>query len=64
VTSVDAGGYHNLAVADDGSVWAWGWNALGQLGDGTTTDRHQPVLVPNVYGATAVSAGMAHRLTA
>jgi alpha-tubulin suppressor-like RCC1 family protein len=36
----------SLALDTDGRIWAWGWNGLGQLGDGTTTDRHTPVLVP------------------
>ena len=40
-----AGCEHSLAVAADGTVWAWGWNDHGQLGDGTTTDRWTPVQV-------------------
>ena len=31
--------------ASDGSVWAWGLNSSGQLGDGTTTTRYSPVSV-------------------
>lgn len=31
------------ALKQDGSVWAWGSNSYGQLGDGTTTDRSQAV---------------------
>jgi len=39
-----AGGYgHSLAVQDNGTVWAWGWNPYGQLGDGTTTPSNVPV---------------------
>lgn len=38
--SVAAGGwFHALALAEDGSVWAWGSNDKGQLGDGTTSYR-------------------------
>ena len=28
------GEMHNVALKSDGTVWAWGWNALGQLGTG------------------------------
>ncbi|MDR1776152.1 MAG: InlB B-repeat-containing protein [Actinomycetes bacterium] len=36
--SVSVGGSHTLATKTDGSLWAWGYNYYGQLGDGTTTD--------------------------
>src|SRR5262249_54323255 len=45
-----------------GTVWTWGWNSAGQLGDGTTTDRHAPVQVPGVSGVGGVSAGAYHTL--
>jgi len=34
-----------LALKGDGTVWAWGWNGDGQLGDGTTTDASTAVQV-------------------
>jgi alpha-tubulin suppressor-like RCC1 family protein len=61
VTAVAAGGRHTVALRMDGSVWTWGANAEGQLGDGTTTDRPTPAIVPPV-NATAVAAGAAHTL--
>ncbi len=30
---------HSLAIRNDGSLWTWGYNAFGELGDGTTTTR-------------------------
>ena len=43
-------------------AWAWGWNALGQLGDGTTTNRLTPVRVAGLTGVTAITAGQFHSL--
>lgn len=43
--AISAGSHHSLAIDSDGSVWAWGLNGDGRLGDGTTTNRGQPVPV-------------------
>lgn len=51
-TSVVAGLDHRLALASDGSVWAWGANDQYQLGDGTTTRRDTPVRVTFPAGVT------------
>ena len=37
VVAFTGGDYHSLALKSDGTVWAWGYNGDGQLGDGTTT---------------------------
>ena len=34
---------HNVALKSDGTVWSWGYNAFGQLGNGTTNDAWLPV---------------------
>ncbi len=52
VVGITAGGYHNFATCSDGTVAAWGRNAEGRLGDGTTTDRNEPVLL-SMTGALA-----------
>jgi alpha-tubulin suppressor-like RCC1 family protein len=45
VISVSGGSSHSLALKDDGTVWAWGYNSDGQLGDGTNDDSSTPVQV-------------------
>jgi hypothetical protein len=35
VVAIAAGGTHSLALRSDGTVWTWGYNGSGQLGDGT-----------------------------
>jgi alpha-tubulin suppressor-like RCC1 family protein len=65
-----AGGQgHSLALKNDGTVWAWGLNQYGQLGDDTYTDTSTPVQVndptdPTGYlsGVTAIAAGSSHSL--
>ncbi|HET6351794.1 MAG TPA: hypothetical protein VFG89_06685 [Coriobacteriia bacterium] len=46
------------AVKSDGTVWTWGDNRGGQLGDGTTTSRTRPAQVPGVTGVSKVTAGL------
>ncbi len=57
VKAVAAGDGHSLALKADGTVWAWGRNDHGQLGDGTTTNRSQPVQVSGLANIAAISAG-------
>ena len=64
VVAIAAGLDHSLALKADGSVWAWGSNALGQLGDGTRVDRLTPMMVSNLAGITVISAGYGHSMAA
>jgi len=42
---ISVGMYYTLAIRDDGTLWGWGSNAYGQLGDGTRIDRDAPVQI-------------------
>jgi alpha-tubulin suppressor-like RCC1 family protein len=62
VTRVAGGYQHSLALRSDGTVWAWGDNQYGQLGDGTRFDRHVPAPVHGISGVVAIAAGSHHNL--
>lgn len=57
---------HCLALANDGTVWAWGQNVAGSLGNGSTTPSLTPIQVPGLSGVVAIAAGedSSHALTA
>ena len=42
---VAAGAAHTIALKKDGTVWSWGYNGYGRLGDGTTDTKYYPVQV-------------------
>jgi len=58
----DAGNNHSMAICSDGSVWTWGYNNFGQLGDGTTTQHSSAITMPSFLGATMVAGGGWHSL--
>ena len=62
VKTISAGADCCFAVKDDGTVWAWGDNRLGNLGDGTTSTRSSPVQVYALINIIAVSGGTHHTL--
>jgi alpha-tubulin suppressor-like RCC1 family protein len=59
IAAIAAGGEaHGCALTTGGSVECWGYNGYGQVGDGTTTDRHAPVAVSGLAtGVRAIAAG-------
>ena len=57
VTDLAVGVGHACALVADQTVWCWGYNANGQLGDGSFTDRLVPTRVPGLEGVVQVAAG-------
>jgi alpha-tubulin suppressor-like RCC1 family protein len=68
VTALAGGGYSKMALKSDGTVWAWGYNSYGELGNGTYTNSNTPVQVlgPSgvgyLSGVTAIAGGEASNL--
>lgn len=59
-SKISSGLYHTLAIANDGKLWAWGYNNSGQLGDGTTIDRTAPVQIGTANDWVAIGTGYYH----
>lgn len=57
---VAAGGSHSLGLKTDGTLWAWGYNRSGQLGDGTRSRGDAPVQVGQAADWMEVAAGWNH----
>ncbi len=68
ITQISGGYAHAIALKSDGSVWAWGDNTNGELGDSTTTNRLTPVQVHGLLnfgfltGVTQIAAGQQYNL--
>jgi alpha-tubulin suppressor-like RCC1 family protein len=57
ITAIAAGYWHGLALRIDGTVWAWGSNSYGQLGDNSQSERYAPVRVSGLTNVIAIAAG-------
>ncbi|MCY1042679.1 PKD domain-containing protein [Corallococcus sp. bb12-1] len=62
VTAIAADRYHTIALKQDGTVWGWGYNRSGQLGDGTNLDRLTPVQIQGLTNVAAIATGGSHAL--
>jgi uncharacterized repeat protein (TIGR01451 family) len=65
VSKISSAYFMNLALKQDGSVWAWGQNDTGALGNGyqgLPMQQNSPIPVNNLSGVTAVSTGGPHCL--
>ncbi len=57
VIAISRGAFHVLALKSDGTVWGWGRNVNGELGDGTAVTRPLPTKVPSLSNVVAIAAG-------
>lgn len=65
ITAIAAGGSHAMAIAEDGKVWAWGYNFFGQLGNNSAANSAtaiEVIMPSNTSVATSISAGLDHSL--
>lgn len=60
VSEIAAGFKHFLILRKDNSVWSWGLNSAGQLGDGTFEEQQYPVRVAKLINIKAISAGASY----
>jgi alpha-tubulin suppressor-like RCC1 family protein len=54
---------HTLAIKTDGTLWAWGYNVYGQLGDGTSVNKNAPIQIGSATDWSIISAGISHTLS-
>jgi len=59
---VSSGGYFTAAIRSDGTLWTWGANWRGYLGDGTNVNSNVPIQVGTATNWVSVSAGDQHSL--
>ena len=59
---ISAGSLHTIARKTNGTIWAWGDNGYGQLGDGTRITRLSPVRINAETNWSTVSAGSSHTI--
>jgi alpha-tubulin suppressor-like RCC1 family protein len=62
VVAIAAGEDHAVALKGDGSVYTWGRNANGEIGDGSTTQRNSPTAVSGLASVSAIAAGRSYSL--
>ncbi|MCB1202810.1 MAG: S8 family serine peptidase [Verrucomicrobiae bacterium] len=61
-SAISCGSSFAAGIRSDGSLWAWGSNFSGQVGDGTTTSRNSPVQIGGDFDWVRVVCGASHAL--
>ena len=62
INKIATGAFHTIALKTDGTLWAWGYNFDGQLGDTTTVDKHTPTRIGTGTTWSAINAGRDHTI--
>jgi len=62
IVEIDAGYSHYLGLKNDGTVWAWGDNGSGQLGNGNTISKNTPMFVEQVKDIKQVKCGVEYTI--
>ena len=59
-SKISAGHDHTIAIKNDGTLWAWGWNTSGLMGDGTINNKSIPTQIGVANNWLDVSEGETH----
>ena len=59
---ISSGAYHTIAIANNGTLWAWGYNNTSQVGNGNTVNQNIPVQIGSDTDWVFVGAGYYHSL--
>jgi len=62
IPQISAGGFHSVALKIGKTVWTWGNNTYGQLGNGTNNDSNTPVQVSDISDVVAIAGGYWHTI--
>jgi hypothetical protein len=63
IVAIGGGYFHSVALESDGTVWSWGSNAYGALGEGSFNDQTTPVQVSGLTDVVAIAVGAYHNVS-
>jgi alpha-tubulin suppressor-like RCC1 family protein len=55
---IEAGASHSVALKNSGNIYSWGSNSVGQIGDGTNSDKFSPTLISTIQSIQKISCGL------
>ncbi|MDI6050789.1 kelch repeat-containing protein [Flavobacterium sp. XS2P24] len=60
--NISSGSEHTVGIKSEGTIWAWGNNAMGQLGDGTYANRNKPLQIGTAKNWKSIATGAYHTM--